>query len=88
MVVAVLANIVEIIVFATCTNALSQRSQHQTIPRRVVEKPAAHLLCIDRTLQLAHRLSLANCPKEDGLELVHARIREEEGGVIVRDNRG
>jgi hypothetical protein len=67
MVVAVLADIVEIIVFATCTDAL---------------------LCVYRTLQLGQRLSLANCPKKDGLELVHARIRKEQGGVIVRDDRG
>jgi hypothetical protein len=67
MVVAVLADIVEVIVFTTCTDAL---------------------LCVYRTLHLGQWLSLSNCPKEDGLELVHARIRKEQGGVIVRDDRG
>ena len=46
-----------------------------------------HLLCVNRTLQLGHILRLANGAQEDGLELVHARIREEQCGVIVRDDR-
>ena len=85
MVVAVLADIVEIIVFATCTDALPELAQ---APKLVISDCAIHLLCVYRTLQLGQRLGFANCPKKDGLVLVHARIRKEQGGVIVRDDRG
>jgi hypothetical protein len=64
VVVAVLADIVEIVVLATGANTL---------------------LGVDSTLQAGHRIGFANDTEKDGLELVHARIGEEQGGVIVRD---
>ena len=45
------------------------------------------LLSIGRTLQLGHIIRTSNGSQEYGHELVHARIGEEQGGVIVRDNR-
>ena len=66
VVIAILADIVEIVVFATSTNTL---------------------LTVDSGLHAGHRIGLSNGAEEDGLELVHARIGEEQGGVIVRDDR-
>jgi hypothetical protein len=86
MVVAVLADIVEIIVLATSADALSKKLAGA--PEHNAELYVVHLLCVDGTRDLGQRLSLANCAEEDGLELVHARVREEQGGVIVRDDRG
>ena len=86
MVVAVLADIVEVVVLATSTDALPKKLAGA--PKHNAELYVIHLLRVDGTRDLGQRLSLANCPEEDGLELVHARIREEQGGVIVRDDRG
>jgi hypothetical protein len=49
MVVAVLADIVEIIVFATCTDALLELAE---APKLDKSKSVIHLLCVYRTLQL------------------------------------
>jgi hypothetical protein len=43
-------------------------------------------LGIDSTLQLCH-LGVSSRAQEDGLELVHAGIGEEQRRVIVRDDR-
>jgi hypothetical protein len=45
-------------------------------------------LAVDGGLEAGHGIRLANGAEEDGLELVHARIGEEQGGVIVRDDGG
>lgn len=45
-----------------------------------------YLLGIDSTLQIGH-LGVASRAQEDGLELVHAGIGEEQRRVIVRDDR-
>lgn len=37
---------------------------------------------------MGHVIALVDGSEEDGLELVHARIGEEQGGVIVRDDGG
>ena len=84
MVVAVLADIVKVIVFATCADALSQSAEP---PNQEVQRPI-YLLRVYRALQLGQRFGLANRPEKDRLELVHARVREQESGVIVRDDRG
>jgi hypothetical protein len=65
VVVAVLADIVEIVVLAT---------------------GADDLLGVDSALQVEHGIGLVDGAQEDGLELVHARIGEEQGRVIVRDD--
>lgn len=67
MMVAVLADIVEIVVLATGADAF---------------------LAVDSTLQLIKRVRLGDGAEEDGLELVHASIGEEEGRVIMRDDGG
>lgn len=65
VVVAILANIVEIIMFATSADAL---------------------LTVHSTLQLRHWVRLADSAQEDGLELVHARVGEQQSRVIVGDD--
>lgn len=75
------------IVFATGANALSQSVSKGSSTTISLQTTRYHLLCVNRTLQLGHILRLANGAQEDGLELVHARIREEQCGVIVRDDR-
>ena len=67
MVVAVLADIVEVVVLAAGANAL---------------------LGIGSALPGGHCIGLVDGAQEDGLELVHASIGEQERGVIVRDDRG
>jgi hypothetical protein len=66
VVVAILADIVEVVVLATSTDTF---------------------LTVDSGLEAGHRIGLANGAEEDGLELVHASIGEEQGGVIMRDDR-
>jgi len=46
------------------------------------------LLRIHSSLQLRHIVSLAYCPQENGLELVHTSIRKEESKIIVGYHRG
>ena len=65
--VNILANIIQIIMLSSCSNAL---------------------LGVDSSLPLGHVTVRVNCAHEDGLELVHPGIGEQEGGVIQRDGRG
>jgi len=73
------------IVFATCADALRQEVSILEPP--LPEQTPNHLLSINCALELRKFLGLANCSQEDGLELVHARVGEQQGGVIVRHDR-
>lgn len=90
MVIAVLADIVEVL-FGQVSKlrcGLGRAVAGGSVCAYIVFATSTDaLLCVYCTLQLGHRLSLANCSEENGLELVHARVREEQGGVIVRDDR-
>lgn len=48
---------------------------------------SAYLLSVNGTLQLGQVIGAGDGSEEDGLELVHAGIGEQQGGVIVRDDR-
>lgn len=50
-------------------------------------KGFANLLSVDGTLEAREGVRLGNGAEEDGLELIHAGIGEEQSRVIVRDDR-
>lgn len=52
-----------------------------------IEWSVKHLLGVCSSGQLGKRAVRADGPKEDGLELVHARICKEQGGIISRHHR-
>lgn len=54
----------------------------------VLAAGADTLLGVGSALEGGHAVGLVDGAEEDGLELVHAGIGEEEGGVIVRDDGG
>lgn len=60
----------------------------QLVPKKSFESYVPYLLRVHRSLQLRHVIGLANRAQEDGLELVHPSIREEEGWIIVGYHRG
>lgn len=74
------------IMFAAGADALRERWLLAWAPNREREAETC-LLSIDGALETGHRVRLPDCAQEDGLELVHARIGKEQGGVVVRHDR-
>jgi hypothetical protein len=52
----------------------------------VLAAGANAFLTVHGTLQLCHGIGLPDRAQEDGLELVHASIGEQEGGIVVGDD--
>ena len=53
----------------------------------LIEGSEKHLLGVCSSGQFGKRAVRADGPQEDGLELVHARICKEQGGIISRHHR-
>mmetsp|Transcript_118021 Transcript_118021/g.252066 ORF Transcript_118021/g.252066 Transcript_118021/m.252066 type:complete len:694 (-) Transcript_118021:302-2383(-) len=66
VVVDILAHVLEVVVFASGTDAL---------------------LRVRCALQLRKGVRRVDLPNKDGLELVHASVDEEKGGIVVRHHR-
>ena len=62
--VNIFANIIQIIMFATCTDTL---------------------LGVDCPLPLGHVTVGVHGTNKDGLELVHSRVGEQQGGIVQGD---
>jgi len=73
--------------FASSTDALV-REDISNLDLQTLVIGEEYLLGIGSTLQVRHIIRLSNGSEEYGLELVHAGIGEEKGGVIVRDDGG
>lgn len=50
-------------------------------------KGKTHLLGVDSTLEVGHFVALVDGAQENGLELVHTSVGEEQGGIIVGHDR-
>ncbi len=101
VVIAVLSYIVKVLLKPQLVSASSSERiishyaflQHvYTMARQLVLQVqnfcTIYLLRIHSSLQLRHIVSLAYCPQENGLELVHTSIRKEESRIIVGYHRG
>jgi hypothetical protein len=100
--IAIFSNIVKILsTSARALIRLSARSSYVMLSSRTYtlfsvsvplqfprENCVVYLLRIHRSLQLCHIICLAYCPQENGLELVHTSISEQQGWIIVGDHGG